>query len=126
MTTRAVMSLVIEAMGRAMSERREYSTEECVVSRTRAALERSEGAASEARPAYFRCTGNAVPPDRAAAWEAAAASSRPANAVAGKPSFIDCRTCAVLFMRLSNHPLCRRYVTDSQVCAPDQPARCFP
>src|ERR1700686_4293668 len=93
MTTRAVMSLVIEAMGRAMSERREYSTEECVVSRTRAALERSEGAASAARPAYFRCTGNAVPPDMAA-WEDAGASTKLAEAVVSKPSFIDCRTPA--------------------------------
>ena len=84
MITSAVMSLVIEAMGTATSEWREYSTEECVASRTSAALERSAGAAGEARPAYFRCTGKAVPPDMAA-WQAAEASSRPANAVVRKP-----------------------------------------
>src|SRR5438046_9733525 len=84
MTTSAVMSLVIEAMGTATSEWREYSTEECVASRTRAALERSAGAAGEARPAYFRCTGEAVPPEMAA-WEAAAASSRPADGVVRRP-----------------------------------------
>src|SRR5256885_15619527 len=87
MTTSAVMSLVIEAMGTATSGWREYSTEECVASRTRAALERRAGAAGEARPAYFRCTGNAVPPDTAA-WEAAATSSSPANAVVRKPLWL--------------------------------------
>src|SRR5437763_16984591 len=86
MTTSAVMSLVIEAMGTATSEWREYSTEECVASRTRAALERSAGAAREARPAYFRCTGTAVPPDMAA-FEARAPRSRPANGVVRKPKW---------------------------------------
>src|SRR3984893_16881036 len=113
MTTRAVMSLVIEAMGRAMSERREYSTEECVVSRARAALERSAGAASEARPAYFRCTGSAVPPD-ISACAAAAASSRPANAEVRKPWCINCCSRA-LVMNLSDHPLCHSCVTDFEV-----------
>ena len=47
-TTSAVMSLVIEAIGMATSELREYRTEECVVSSTRAALERRAGPAAEA------------------------------------------------------------------------------
>ena len=43
------MSLVIEAMGAATSEWREYSTEELVRSRTSAALERSAGSLAEGR-----------------------------------------------------------------------------
>ncbi len=75
MTTSAVISLVIEAIGIAISERREYSTEECVVSSTSAALERSAGSASEARPAYFRCVRTAIP-SGTAACETAAMSNR--------------------------------------------------
>ena len=53
------MSLVIEAIGMATSERREYSTEECVASSTSAALERSAGCASEAR---WNISGARAPP----------------------------------------------------------------
>src|SRR2546423_15655567 len=84
MTTSAVMSLVIEAMGTATSGWREYSTEECVASRTRAALERSAGAAGEARPAYFRCTGEAVPPGMAGGG-GPAGGRQPANAGGRQP-----------------------------------------
>ena len=62
------MSLVIEAIGMATSEWREYRTEAWVVSSTKAALERSEGWASAARLAYFRCAGIAAA--MGAAWAA--------------------------------------------------------
>jgi hypothetical protein len=63
MTTRAVISLVIEAIGSATSEWREYRTEECVVSSTSAALERSEGSApsEDERVEYFRWVRCTVP-----------------------------------------------------------------
>ena len=48
LTTSAVMSLVIEAIGIATSERREYSTAALLVSTTNAALERSAGPAEGA------------------------------------------------------------------------------
>ena len=83
MTTSAVISLVIEAIGTAMSERREYSTEECVASSTSAALERSAGSASEARRGVLQVSAHRHP-RRTAACETAATSSRQVAAVSLK------------------------------------------
>ena len=89
MTTSAVISLLMEAIGMAMPERREYSTESCVVSSTSAALERSAGSASEARPAYLRCVCTTMPCGTAAK-ATGAESTRQAVAVSLKkrPGFI--------------------------------------
>ena len=73
------MSFVIEAIGRATSGWREYRTEECVVSSTSAAVERSVGSASAARLAYFKCAGTAVA--AGAACETEAANDRHTSAV---------------------------------------------
>src|ERR1700683_1671716 len=75
MTTRAVMSLVIEAIGMAIAARREYSTEEFEVSSTSAALERSTGSLSAGRCEYFRWVFCSEPCGMAA-WVATAASDR--------------------------------------------------
>jgi len=53
-TTSEVMSLVIEAIGIATSERRAYSTEDPVASHTSAALERNAGSLAAVRSSFTR------------------------------------------------------------------------
>jgi len=101
--TSAVMSLVIERWGRRRPSGREYSTEECVASRTQRGARAQRGRCREARPRTSGAPGKAVPPDMAAAWKLQQRASPAAPALRSSAALVlDATHSSVLYSRHSD------------------------